>query len=399
MKINKKIFDNGLRLVHNEDTSTQMVALNIVYDVGARDEHPEHTGFAHLFEHLMFGGSVHIPDYDAPLQLAGGENNAWTNNDITNYYLTVPKSNVEIGFWLESDRMLELAFSEQSLEVQRAVVMEEFKQRCLNQPYGDVGHLLRPLAYQTHPYRWPTIGKDLSHIANATLDEVKEFFFRFYAPNNAVLAVTGNISWEETIRLTEKWFAPIPRRNVPVRQLPQEVVQTAERRQTVERNVPLDALFMAYHMCSREDADYYAFDILSDILSNGRSSRLTRRLVQEQKLFSSLDAYISGTRDAGLLHISGKPSAFRDVSVGQFGGECLCQHIFHQRGAVYLIAVDDEFFGTICFQRMGYVWHIQILYSIAQHIFPSLGRNGSYHGCGAEGAEHKFSHCFHFSLF
>ena len=309
MKINKKIFDNGLRLVHNEDTSTQMVALNIVYDVGARDEHPEHTGFAHLFEHLMFGGAVHIPDYDAPLQLAGGENNAWTNNDITNYYLTVPKSNVEIGFWLESDRMLELAFSEQSLEVQRAVVMEEFKQRCLNQPYGDVGHLLRPLAYQTHPYRWPTIGKDLSHIANATLDEVKEFFFRFYAPNNAVLAVTGNISWEETVRLTEKWFAPIPRRNVPVRQLPQEVVQTAERRQTVERNVPLDALFMAYHMCSREDADYYAFDILSDILSNGRSSRLTRRLVQEQKFFSSLDAYISGTRDAGLLHISGKPSA------------------------------------------------------------------------------------------
>ena len=263
MKINKKIFDNGLRLVHNEDTSTQMVDLNIVYDVGARDEHPEHTGFAHLFEHLMFGGSVHIPDYDAPLQLAGGENNAWTNNDITNYYLTVPKSNVEIGFWLESDRMLELAFSEQSLEVQRAVVMEEFKQRCLNQPYGDVGHLLRPLAYQTHPYRWPTIGKDLSHIANATLDEVKEFFFRFYAPNNAVLAVTGNISWEET----------------------------------------------KYFKRSRFDAYYYACDSLSDILSNGRSSRLTRRLVQEQKLFSSLDAYISGTRDAGLLHISGKPSA------------------------------------------------------------------------------------------
>ena len=309
MKINRHILDNGLRLVHSQDESTQMVALNILYNVGARDEDPEHTGFAHLFEHLMFGGSVNIPDYDMPLQLAGGENNAWTNNDITNYYLTVPKSNVEIGFWLESDRMLELAFSEQSLEVQRAVVMEEFKQRCLNQPYGDVGHLLRPLAYQTHPYRWPTIGKDLSHIANATLDEVKEFFFRFYAPNNAVLAVTGNISWEETVRLTEKWFAPIPRRNVPVRQLPQEVVQTAERRQTVERNVPLDALFMAYHMCSREDADYYAFDILSDILSNGRSSRLNRRLVQEQNIFSGIDAYISGTRDAGLLQISGKPAA------------------------------------------------------------------------------------------
>jgi len=309
MKVNKYCLNNGLRLVHYEDRSTQMVALNIVYDVGARDEHPQHTGFAHLFEHLMFGGSVNIPDYDAPLQSAGGENNAWTNNDITNYYLTVPKSNVETGFWLESDRMLELAFSEQSLEVQRGVVMEEFKQRCLNQPYGDVGHLIRPLAYRVHPYRWPTIGKELSHIEQATLEEVKAFFFRFYAPNNAVLAVTGNISWEETVRLTEKWFGPIPRREVPVRQLPQEAAQTEERRQVVERAVPLDALFMAYHMCGREHPDYYAFDILSDILSNGRSSRLTRRLVQEQKLFSSIDAYISGTRDAGLVHISGKPAA------------------------------------------------------------------------------------------
>lgn len=308
MKINKLRFNNGLRLVHNEDTSTQMVALNVVYDVGARDEHPEHTGFAHLFEHLMFGGSVNIPDYDAPLQLAGGENNAWTNNDITNYYLTVPRPNVETGFWLESDRMLGLAFSEQSLEVQRGVVMEEFKQRCLNQPYGDVGHLLRPLAYKVHPYRWPTIGKELSHISQATLEEVKSFFYRFYAPNNAVLAVTGNISWEETVRLTEKWFAPIPWREVPVRQLPQEPVQTEERRLTVERNVPLDALFMVYHICSRDDADYYAYDILSDILSNGRSSRLNRKLVQEEKLFSSIDAYISGTRDAGLIHVSGKPS-------------------------------------------------------------------------------------------
>lgn len=309
MKINKHTLSNGLRLVHHEDTSTQMVALNIIYDVGARDEHPDHTGFAHLFEHLMFGGSVHIPDYDTPLQLAGGENNAWTNNDITNYYLTVPKPNVETAFWLESDRMLELAFSKQSLEVQRGVVMEEFKQRCLNQPYGDVGHLIRSLAYRVHPYRWPTIGKDLSHIEQATLEEVKTFFYRHYAPNNAVLAVTGNISWDETVRLAEKWFAPIPRREVPVRQLPQEPEQTEERRLTVERNVPLDTLFMAYHMCSREDADYYAFDILSDILSNGRSSRLTRRLVQEQKIFSSIDAYISGTRDAGLLFVNGKPAA------------------------------------------------------------------------------------------
>ena len=309
LKINRHVLANGLRLVHSQDDSTQMVALNILYNVGARDEHPEHTGFAHLFEHLMFGGSVNIPDYDAPLQLAGGENNAWTNNDITNYYLTVPRQNVETGFWLESDRMLSLDFNERSLEVQRGVVMEEFKQRCLNQPYGDVGHLLRPLAYKEHPYQWPTIGKELSHIANATLDEVKDFFFRFYAPNNAVLAVTGNISFEEAVALTEKWFGTIPRRDVPVRRLPQEPVQTEERRLTVERNVPLDALFMAFHMCERAHPDYYAFDILSDILSNGRSSRLNQHLVQEKQLFSSIDASISGSIDAGLFHISGKPSA------------------------------------------------------------------------------------------
>ena len=309
LKINRHILANGMRLVHSQDDSTQMVALDILYNVGARDEHPEHTGFAHLFEHLMFGGSVNIPDYDAPLQLAGGENNAWTNNDITNYYLTVPRQNVEIGFWLESDRMLSLDFNERSLEVQRGVVMEEFKQRCLNQPYGDVGHLLRPLAYKEHPYQWPTIGKELSHIANATLDEVKDFFFRFYAPNNAVLAVTGNISFEEAVALTEKWFGTIPRRDVPVRRLPQEPVQTEERRLTVERNVPHDALFMAFHMCERAHPDYYAFDILSDILSNGRSSRLNQHLVQEKQLFSSIDASISGSIDAGLFHISGKPSA------------------------------------------------------------------------------------------
>ncbi len=286
-----------------------MVAMNIVYDVGARDEHPDHTGFAHLFEHLMFGGSVHIPDYDTPLQHAGGENNAWTNNDITNYYLTVPAANAETGFWLESDRMLALAFSPRSLEVQRGVVMEEFKQRCLNLPYGDVGHLIRPLAYQVHPYRWPTIGKELSHIAQATLDEVEEFFYRHYAPNNAVLAVTGHISWDETRRLAEKWFGPIPRREVPLRCLPQEPIQTEERRLTVEREVPVDALYMAFHICGRDEADFYIYDALSDILSNGRSSRLTQALLLERKLFSAIDAYVSGSREPGLLHISGRLAA------------------------------------------------------------------------------------------
>lgn len=307
IEINRHILPNGLRIVHSEDNTTQMVALNILYDVGARDENPEHTGFAHLFEHLMFGGSIHIPDYDTPVQNAGGENNAWTNNDITNYYITLPRQNVETGFWLESDRMLSLDFNPRSLEVQRQVVIEEFKQRSLNQPYGDVSHLLRALAYTAHPYQWPTIGKDMSHIANATLEEVREFFFRYYAPDNAILAVTGHITFEETVELAEKWFGPIPCRHVPARSLPAEPEQTDERRLTVERNVPVDALYMAFHMCARKHPDYYASDMLSDLLSNGRSSRLIQHLVQEKQVFNSIDAYISGSIDEGLFHIVGKP--------------------------------------------------------------------------------------------
>lgn len=307
IQVNRYTLANGLRIVHNEDDSTQMVALNLLYDVGARDEDPSHTGFAHLFEHLMFGGSLHIPDYDTPVQNAGGENNAWTNNDITNYYITLPYQNVETGFWLESDRMLSLDFSPKSLEIQRQVVIEEFKQRNLNQPYGDASHLLRELAYESHPYRWPTIGKEIAHIAQATLEEVKDFFFRFYAPNNAILAVTGHISFEETVRLAEKWFGPIPARNISPRQLPAEKPQTAVRRKTVERKVPVDAIYMAFHMSNRMHPDYYVYDMITDILSNGRSSRFIQSLVQEQKLFTSIDAYISGSLDEGLLHVTGKP--------------------------------------------------------------------------------------------
>lgn len=306
--VNRHTLPNGLCIVHSEMESTQMVALNVLYNVGARDEHPEHTGFAHLFEHLMFGGSVNIPDYDTHVQNAGGENNAWTNNDITNYYITLPRQNAETGFWLESDRMLSLDFNEKSLEVQRQVVIEEFKQRNLNQPYGDVGHLVRDMAYKKHSYQWPTIGKKTSHIANATLDEVKDFFFRFYAPDNAILAVTGNISFEDTVALAEKWFGPIPRRNVATRNLPKEPVQTEERRQTVERNVPVDALYMVFHKCDRLHPDYYTFDMLSDLLSSGRSCRFIQHLVLEKQIFSNIDAYISGSIDEGLFHITGKPS-------------------------------------------------------------------------------------------
>ena len=306
--INRYTLANGLRVVHHEDNTTQMVALNLLYDVGARDEAPEHTGFAHLFEHLMFGGSVNVPDYDVPVQNAGGENNAWTNNDITNYYITLPRQNAETGFWLESDRMLSLDFNPRSLEVQRQVVIEEFKQRNLNQPYGDASHLLRDLAYKVHPYRWPTIGKEIDHIAQATMEEVKEFFFRFYAPDNAILAVTGHITFEDTVAMAEKWFGPIPRRHVRPRSLPKEPRQTEERRLSVERNVPVDALYMAFHICDRNHPDYYAFDMMSDLLCNGRSSRFIQHLVQEKQLFNNIDAYISGSIDDGLFHITGKPA-------------------------------------------------------------------------------------------
>lgn len=309
IKVNHYTLENGLRIVHNENCSTQMVALNILYNVGSRDEDPDHTGFAHLFEHLMFGGSANIPDYDTPVQNAGGENNAWTNTDITNYYITLPYQNVETGFWLESDRMLSLDFSPQSLEVQRQVVIEEFKQRNLNQPYGDASHLLREMAYQDHPYRWPTIGKKISHIANATLEEVKDFFYRFYAPNNAILSVTGHIPFEDTVRLAQKWFGPIPAREIPERHLPTERKQTSVRRLTVTRKVPIDALYMAFHICNRFQPEYYVYDLITDLLSNGRSSRFIQNLIQEKKLFASIDAYISGSLDEGLLHITGKPAA------------------------------------------------------------------------------------------
>lgn len=306
IRVNRHILKNGLRIIHSEDNSTQMVALNVVYNVGARDEHPDHTGFAHLFEHLMFGGSIHIPDFDSPIQEAGGENNAWTNNDITNYYITLPWQNVETGFWLESDRMLSLAFTPKSLEVQRQVVTEEFKQQCLNQPYGDASHLIRALAYKEHPYQWPTLGKDISHIQQAQMDEVKDFFFRFYAPNNAVLAVTGHISFEDTVALAQKWFDDIPSRDVKPRCLPKEPEQHEYRLMEVERPVPVNALYMAFPMCGRKDADYFAYDMLSDILCNGKSSRLVQQLVRRTPLFSSIDAYILGSEDPGLLQIIGK---------------------------------------------------------------------------------------------
>lgn len=297
---------NGLRVIAHPNQHSQLGAFNLMYDVGARDEQPDKTGFAHLFEHLMFGGSANIPDYDAIAQRMGAENNAFTNNDITNYYLTFPANQLETAFWLESDRMLQLDFSERSLEVQRQVVIEEFKQRYLNQPYGDVWLKLRPLAYKKHPYQWATIGKEVSHIENATLADVEAFFYKHYRPDNAVLAVSGPYAPDQVFALAEKWFGGIPASGRPARKLPTEPKQLAERRLQVQAEVPVDALYMAFHMPGKGKAGFYAADLLSDVLSRGKSARLYRRLVKEQGMFSQLQAYVSGDQDPGLFVINGQ---------------------------------------------------------------------------------------------
>lgn len=297
---------NNLTVIVHQDKSTPLACLNIIFDVGARDEDESRTGFAHLFEHLMFGGSVNIPNYDEPLQMVGGENNAFTTNDITNYYCTVPSENLETAFWLESDRMLSLAFDKKSLDVQRNVVIEEFKQRYLNQPYGDVWLLLRPLIYNAHPYKWATIGKEIKHIEDATMEDVKAFFKAHYNPSNAVLVVAGDVELDNVKALCEKWFAPIEPGIKLKRNLPVEPEQTEYRSLTVERDVPINSIYRAYRMCSRIDEEYHTIDMLSDILSRGNSSRLYKSLIKDKQLFSDINAYVMGDFDKGLFVISGK---------------------------------------------------------------------------------------------
>lgn len=311
------VLDNGLIVLVHHDNSTPLACLNIMYDVGSRDEDPDRTGFAHLFEHLMFGGSVNIPDYDGPLQLAAGSNNAFTSTDITNYYITLPVQNLETAFWLESDRMLNLAFTEKSLEVQRNVVIEEFRQRYLNQPYGDAWLLMRPLAFSTHPYQWATIGKEEKHIEEATMPMVKAFFEKHYRPKNAVMVVAGNVETEKVKELSEKWFGPIVKGDKPVRKLPKEPVQTQAKRLEVERPVPLNAIYISWHMCGKEDEEYFAWDLLSDILAAGHSSRLYQKLVKEKRLFTSLSAFVMGERDPSLFTIAGHVSKGISVAAAE----------------------------------------------------------------------------------
>jgi len=306
IRFEKFTLENGLRVLVHEDNSTPMAVVNVLYDVGAKDENPEKTGFAHLFEHLMFGGSINIPVYDEPLQVAGGENNAYTTNDLTNYYCQLPSENIETAFWLESDRMLSLAFGKKSLEVQRKVVCEEFKEHYINKPYGDVWHKLRTLVYTTHPYKWMTIGASLKHVEDATLADVKAFFKKHYNPSNAILTVAGNVNVAQVKELAEKWFGTIPAGEKYNRNLPVEPKQTAPRTLEVKADVPLDALYKCWHIYPRTDDRYYTADLITDILSGGGSSRLYQSLIKEQQLFSNIECYHMGSTDAGLLVIEGK---------------------------------------------------------------------------------------------
>jgi predicted Zn-dependent peptidase len=305
IKYNKTTLNNGLKLIVNEDKATHLATVNILYNVGAKHENPEKTGFAHLFEHLMFGGSKNIQQFDKYVELAGGINNAFTNNDLTNYYITLPASNIETAFWLESDRMLALDFSQQKLDIQRQVVIEEYKQRYLNQPYGDVWLILRPLAYKKHPYQWPTIGKDISHIEKARLNDVEDFFYTHYAPNNAIISVSSNKPFNEIVDIANKWFKDIESRPLADKNIPKEPKQTKSRQLRVERDVPYDMICKAYHVCNRNDEKYPATDLISDILGNGTSSRFYENLVKRQKLFTHLDVFITGDIDEGLLVVKG----------------------------------------------------------------------------------------------
>lgn len=306
VQFEKFVLNNGLRVIVHQDKSTPLAVMNVLYDVGARDENPHRTGFAHLFEHLMFGGSINIPMYDEPLQMAGGENNAYTTNDLTNYYVQLPAQNLETAFWLESDRMLSLAFSEKSLEVQRKVVCEEFKEHYIDKPYGDAWFKLRELAYKSHPYKWMTIGKELSHIEQAQLSDVKEFFFKYYRPNNAIVVVAGNVEPEEVKILSEKWFGSIEPGEKNIRQLPQEPIQTKPQRLEVKAEVPLDAFYKCWHIEGRLSKQYYAADLITDILGGGESSRLYQKLVKELQLFVNIQCYHFGSLDPGLICIEGK---------------------------------------------------------------------------------------------
>ena len=370
IEYNTFTLSNGLRVVHNYDGATAMVALNVMYNVGARDESPEMTGMAHLFEHLMFGGSVNVPDFDGAIENAGGMNNAWTSNDYTNFYDIVPAQNVETAFWVESDRMLSLAFSDKALEVQRNVVIEEFKQTCLNRPYGDMSHYLRAMVYKHHPYRYPVIGKEISHIEKVTQDDVKEFFYSHYAPNNAVLSVSGNVSFDETCRLAEKWFGSIPVRNIAPRNYPQEPEQVEARREDVKGNVPQLAMVKAFRMPGYGQPNYIECDIITDLLASGRSSRFYRNLLMTTGAFTEVDASIIGSDEPGFMMLNCKLTENDDASIDKAESLIMneVQRLIDGDVSDYeLTRTINRFESNFMFSSMGFMAKAQSLANYVMH--------------------------------
>ena len=353
---------NGLRVVHSYDPTTAMAAVNVLYNVGSRDENRQLTGMAHLFEHLMFGGSVNVPSFDAELEGAGGKSNAWTSSDFTNFYDVLPAQNIATAFHLESDRMLQLDFSPRSLEVQRGVVIEEFKQTCLNRPYGDLFHHLRRICYaEAHPYSWPTIGLEPEHIARVTLEDVERWFYSHYAPNNAILSVSGRIEFEETVELAERWFDDIPARNISPRQLPEEGFPKESIVETVTANVPQTMIVMAFPMDSYGTPRYHAADTITDILSAGRASRFTRRLLfgNHEGLFSGADASIIGSEHAGLLLLTARLADNSDAAI-----DTACKMMLSEARQIAIPGnVSDHEFGrtlnnfeaSFRFSNLGYL--------------------------------------------
>ncbi len=356
----KYILSNGLTLLVMEDSSTPLVSVNTFYSVGARDENPSRTGFAHLFEHLMFGGTSEVPDFDRIVTEMGGESNANTNNDFTQYYITVPAQYLETALWLESDRMQNLDLSPKSLAVQQSVVTEEYNFRYINRPYGDMWLLMRPLCYKVHPYRWCTIGADIRHVQEATLNDVEAFFNKYYQPHNAIIAVAGNVKCDNVIRLVEKLFGGIGQARIPshsadnkeLHNCPVEPEQTEARFLEVERDVPADALYMAYPICGRVSNEMPATDLISDILSNGPSSRMYNMLVKERALFSELDAYITGDYDPGLFVIAGKIREDVSIDDARRGVEEELQRISSELvNEEELVKVINKYESTFCYSQ------------------------------------------------
>ena len=392
--------NNGLSVLLHEDADTPLVTINLLYKVGARNESPSRTGFAHLFEHLMFGGTKAVPDFDRVVNQLGGEANAFTNNDFTNYYLTVPATHLEEALQLEADRMRGPLFTQHALEVQRKVVTEEYNQRYINQPYGDMWLILRPLCYDVHPYRWCTIGADIRHVQEAPLEEVEAFFHRYYNPNNALMAIAGNIHAEKTLKLVERLFGSIANHSeIPVNldDTLQEPEPIEARRQTIYRNVPTAAITKAYLMSDRLNADFYCYDLISDVLSNGQSSRFYNDLVKRQGLFSEVNAYITGDVDKGLFVCNARLCEGINVEVAEAAIDDALQQMVEEAVPQHeLQKVVNKYESTFAFSQYKAADRAQSLcyYHMLGHIEWVNSEPSNYYPIRPEDLQRVAAKCF-----